>query len=344
MEPLLIQYLQQTGSHELPPEFATELEQRMAAIQAENLALVAELQSLLDDFHDREIPVLVYKGPVVASRAYGNIALRTYADIDLLVPPEMNDEARAMLRERGYQHQTTNGPVSQAVYRRPDQQPTIDLHTNVIPEFFPFALEFGELYDRRITVDVGGTAVPTMAPRDACLIHAIHGAKHHWYRVEWVLATALLSQQVTDMERTVTKAEQLGCDRMLLLAFILARDLFSAPLPEAIENKLATNSDDAAVVKTASDEIIDWILHEEWAQQNVKRTHIADFTLRSRLLSSRSAKVRFWFRALTEPRSEDIDWVALPDELWPLYRVLRPIRLLWDYRKTLVKKRKFGST
>jgi hypothetical protein len=338
MEPLLIRYLQQTSSERLPPSFATKIGERLAAIQAENLAKVAELQSILEVFQDKDIPMLVYKGPVVASRVYGTLALRTYGDIDLLVPPEKDQRARAALQERGYQHQTTNGPVAQAVFRRPNQQPSIDLHTSAIPEFFPFTYDFSDLYNRRTMIDVGGTAVPALSAGDAFLIHSIHGAKHHWFRVEWVLATALLAQQVTDLGRTFAAAEELECERMLLLGLALAHQLFDAPLPEPSASLLARNSADTAVVQTASREIMDWIFHEEWAQQNVKRTHIADFRLRSRLLSSRSAKMQFWIRALTNPRAEDIDWITLPDRLWPLYRVLRPARLLWDYRKTLVKR------
>jgi len=339
MEPLLIRYLQQTSPESMPSEFAAELDRRLAAIQAENLAMVAELESLLELFESRDVPVLVYKGPVAACRVYENLSLRSYTDIDLLVPPDKEHVARAALQDRGYQHQTTNGPVFQAIFRRPTQQPIIDLHTSVIPEFFPFTLDFAELHDRRVVVDIGGTPVPTMSTGDAFLIHSIHGTKHHWFRIEWILATALICRQINDLATMFAQAEAMGCERMVLLGAVLARRLFSLPVPEPLAHRLNCHSRQSTVIEVACDEIIDWILYEEWANQNVKRTHIADFQLRSRLLSSPSDKSRFWIRALTNPRSEDIAWIDLPDSLSPLYRVLRPIRLLLDYRNALSKNR-----
>jgi len=338
LEPLLFRALTKWPPSERPTELYETLDERLTRLRMHNLSVIAELVELINRFEAADVPVLAYKGPVVASRVYGDAALRAYEDLDLVVPASNRERAFRVLRDRGYEQRKVNGPVFETVFKRPDEHPTIDLHTRVVPEFFPFELPFEDLYSRRTTVEVGGDSVPTFAVDDAFLVHAIHGSKHHWFRLEWVLGTAALAQQLPRPLGTITRAERLGCERMALLALELARRLFDATFPAGVERRLDSESASMAVVRTAADDVVSWLVDDEWTGRNVKRTHIADFRLRSRLVSGPVSKVRFWSRALTNPRAEDYEWIDLPDLLTPLYRVLRPVRLLYEYRGSIVEK------
>src|SRR5260370_38643204 len=67
-----------------------------------SVQLTAELFRLLDLFAREGIQVLPFKGPTLAMAAYGNLALRQFTDLDLLIRKEDVLRARGILLENGY--------------------------------------------------------------------------------------------------------------------------------------------------------------------------------------------------------------------------------------------------
>src|SRR5215217_8297440 len=67
-----------------------------------NHLLVRELLKLLDLFDACSIRAVPYKGPTLAAVAYGNLALREYDDIDVLVHEQDVPKAKELLASIGY--------------------------------------------------------------------------------------------------------------------------------------------------------------------------------------------------------------------------------------------------
>src|SRR2546430_3203484 len=67
-----------------------------------NLLMLWELLEILDLFTEQGIRALPYKGPVLAAIEYGNLAARTFCDLDILVRKEDATRARDLLVARGY--------------------------------------------------------------------------------------------------------------------------------------------------------------------------------------------------------------------------------------------------
>src|SRR5260370_9120543 len=68
----------------VPPEIRQTLVDRRRAQNFFTLRLTAELFRILDRFTSAGIGALVVKGPVLAVQAYGDPAMVTYGDLDLL--------------------------------------------------------------------------------------------------------------------------------------------------------------------------------------------------------------------------------------------------------------------
>ena len=68
-----------------------------------NLLLVGQLLMLLRLFKDNDIPIIPYKGAVLAASAYGDITLREFHDLDFLVQKDHLLKARDLLLSHGYQ-------------------------------------------------------------------------------------------------------------------------------------------------------------------------------------------------------------------------------------------------
>ncbi len=73
--------------------------QRVSAL---NILLTHELQKLLALFADNDVRAVPYKGPALALQLYGNVALRQFSDLDILVHPRDVLRARDLLLAEGY--------------------------------------------------------------------------------------------------------------------------------------------------------------------------------------------------------------------------------------------------
>lgn len=333
--PVLLARFQNRSQQSTPAHLVQSLETWFETSRRRNLKLTAELVRLVDLFESDGVRVLSYKGPVTAIRGYGDLSLRRFVDLDLLVPPSERQSAVELLRQQGYEQATTYEHLSETVLKHRETGILVDLHTRIVPDDVPFHIGFNELYDRRTTVDLGGQTVLTFSLRDAILAHTIHGTKHCWFRAEWVLAVAALLTQCSDLLSFLERAKSIGCERMVLLALVLSRRLFDTPFSEPINQRLEQPSRSMDAVNTAADETLQWIFATRWATD--ERSHLVGTRMQTRLYSDLTSKCRFLFNVITKPQQNDRELVALPDSLAPLYRVIRPLRLAYVYRDTLLR-------
>ena len=85
MRALLYWHLNAISPVGIPPEFIADLERQYQNNAVRNLLRVRELGKLLAAFEAQGIPIIPYKGPVLAELAYGNLSLRQFADLDVLI-------------------------------------------------------------------------------------------------------------------------------------------------------------------------------------------------------------------------------------------------------------------
>src|SRR5258708_3989383 len=86
----------------IPPEFEKNLRERRRAQLLFTLSMTAELFRLLDRFRGARVEVIVVKGPVLSTRAYGDPGLRQYVDLDFLIRADDLLEATCALTDAGY--------------------------------------------------------------------------------------------------------------------------------------------------------------------------------------------------------------------------------------------------
>lgn len=77
---------------------------KAAALQnsARCLFLTAELIKVMDSLRSCGITAIPYKGPVLAAQAYGDISLRQFEDLDIIVPQSDLPAANELLLGLGY--------------------------------------------------------------------------------------------------------------------------------------------------------------------------------------------------------------------------------------------------
>src|SRR5262245_55680778 len=100
--PLLYVQLEQHASDLVRPPVLTKLKKHYLENSARNALLTGELCRLINLFRDEGIDAIAYKGPVLAQFAYGNLALRRFVDLDVIVRKSDVLQAREILLNEGY--------------------------------------------------------------------------------------------------------------------------------------------------------------------------------------------------------------------------------------------------
>lgn len=128
---------------DVPPQIAEDLSNDAAIIAAANLRAAAESRELLSDFERAGTSLLFIKGLTLGALAYGDIAIKSGVDIDLLVAHAQLDKAAQSLMNRGYRLVIPPDPYSrdrlaawhrlhkESVWSNSERKIQIDLHTRL---------------------------------------------------------------------------------------------------------------------------------------------------------------------------------------------------------------------
>lgn len=251
--PLLYRNLSTLCSGLVPAESLTQLRRSTQAGALLNRVLAQELVVLCEAFAAHGVPVMPIKGATLAVSAYGDLTLRDFSDLDLLVPKRSIAEAQAVLLALGYERKDPSSDPGETdheegpfhVFIKKHTLFRVDLQWVMAHQHFSFQLDRPEFWQRRTPVPLANKTVQGLASEDLLIVLCVHGSKHAWEALKWVcdVAELLRSHQHLDWNRIFSNASTWRCRRLVLMGLSLARLLFDAPLPEAVLARLSADSD-----------------------------------------------------------------------------------------------------
>lgn len=337
MLPLLAQHLRHAGSDIVPAADMAQLQAQFQANARHSLLQTNTLLTLLELFGRHGIAAMPYKGPVLAATIYGNVLLRPFCDLDVVVQKRDVQQAKSLLMAEGFQPQKDMTDTEENAYlqqhhaytfvREADHM-SVDLHWDIAQKYFAVTLDSEALWSRLQTVDLCGVAVESLPIDDLLLVLCIHGAKHHWCRLGWLCDVALLLNAHPDLNWTalLQTARQIKSERMFLLGLRLAVDLMAAPLPAEILSIVRAN---AAVGKLATQ-----ISRQLCAAGETPFSLIERELLYPRMREcwrDRMPYVGHLLRQLFRLKAQDKALLPVPSYLSALYYPLRLLRLVGTY-------------
>jgi hypothetical protein len=326
--PLVWRNLEACAGEALPPAWAQRLRQEFLANSYRNLALTAELFRVLAALEDHGVSATPYKGPVLAAQVYGDISLREFSDLDILIPQRHIVLAHHALIALGFRSvisglqapEISRQIPGQYAYRR-ETDAIVELHTEATLRYFPKALDLEGLYQRREPVEVAGWPVQTFSLEDTLLLLSVHGSKHLWERLGWIADIAALTEaRAPDWSCTIERARNWGIQRMVLLGLGLAAHLQCVPLPDEIARCLKHDR--------VARRLIDGIV-QRFVAQRVQLGVFSRFAFRVHMRGSVAEGVPYALRLATLPTESDRG--QHPRHLEFLYALRRPLRLAWHY-------------
>jgi hypothetical protein len=296
------------------------------AVARANLRLTWDLHRVLGILAEEEIPVIPLKGPVLASRAYGDVSLRSFVDLDLLVREEDLNPAIRALQAAGLTPEPTHSKIPEELLRRwgsavpfiTHDGSTVELHWRLSGAFWQSRLEPPDLFARAAPRDWMGRPVLWLTPEDQLLFLCTHASRHGWSRLIWLcdVAETLRSEEV-DWGVLLPRAAGVGALRILHLGVRLARSLLGAPVEAHVMGRFPVDP----LVARLEKQVLRVSSGEEVSA-------LSEFLVHVRSRDRLEDQWAFFFGSVLTPSTEDLvsGYGRMPASAYPLWRVLRLTR------------------
>jgi len=348
--PLLYRNLSEICADQVPAAIFQRLKSGYMTNAERSQVFTTELITLLRILESADISAVPYKGPALATLAYGDITLRRFGDLDVVIRLRDIIPAKLLLISHGYQWLRYEGMVTapdeikknrfwhEYNFMHPDKIATIDLHWAISNQRFPFDIDLDSLWDslepaRLLDQDI--RAFPTEV---MLLFLCVHGSKDLWWkRIGWIvdIAQLLVSNPDLNWSYSFELATKTGTRRTLLLGLALARELLQASLPELVCNWIRSDKAVLALVEYVRQRLFNEetipirnrILERQRFRIKVRER------LRDRIPIYRHL-VKAAFVMIFVPQKKDRELIKLPGALSVLYYLVRPARLthrLWSH-------------
>ncbi len=330
--------LHRAAGPDVPAWVDERLQARKAEACRQALAQAAELVRLQRALGSRGIEILPLKGVMLSVQLFGDPAMRTTRDLDLLVAPGQVDEADQILGADGYRRthpDCTFTPRRKRWilchghhfgYLHGERRQVVELHWR-----FPSwtTAQVAELWNHGRAADWMGTNFLNLAEDALLLFQCDHGARHRWRRIKWLadVATLFAREPGFNWPNLLALADRLDLNRPLAEAGLLVHWLYGLPLPEPLVALIAGRN---PACHLACDAVAAMLLDEEgqFALAERLRTGVSLGRLRERL-------PRSTYLTSCLISTDEFKELPLPDRWFWLYFPLRP--LLWFYHHYLRK-------
>jgi hypothetical protein len=334
LAPLLYYQLNTICPESVPGAILNRLKTRFQANLAHNLFLTAELLKLLSLFENHGIPAVPFKGPVLTSSVYGNLSLREFSDLDILIHKKDLNRAKDLLLCHDYlpiyrlsnpQEAAFIGLGCQFHFWHKKTGVNLEMFWEFAPEGLSFPVNLHHLWNHLGKVPFSGKEILAFSPEDLLHILCFHGYKHGWEELRWIcdVANLIRSHREMDWNLVIEEAHTLGTERILFLGLYLAKNLLGIDLPDDVWQKAQSD----AKMKSLA-----WMVYKDLFSE---RDGLLGF-LENSLFHLRSIKTfrdRFFYCYffMIPPRLGDFMFLKLPSSLSFLYYLIRPFRLLGKY-------------
>ena len=300
-----------------------------------NLFLTAELLKIVDLFQANNISIIPYKGPVLAASVYGEVSLRQFGDLDVLVQRSAAERAKDLLISRGYKVKSEIGSEDFAAYMQhekdlilssDDGSVYLELHWAINSQQSPIQVRENVLWENLRSYPIGGRQVSIHTAEDLLLILCIHGAKHQWEHLGWLcdIAEIIRAHRDLNWSKLIERATALQGRRILFLGLTLAKTLLGAELPSNVVKTIEADS----VVRELAERVKGWVSGENVALVGERERYY--MALRERPTDKARVALNQMKHYLT-PTMRDREALPLRGPLSIVLYLVRPFRLMWEY-------------
>jgi hypothetical protein len=328
---MLANRLEREGFACVPEDAREKLQSRMRAQHLFTLGMTAELFRILQDFSEARLETILVKGPVISLLAYGDPAVRSYVDLDLLVRHRDIQGATQRMLAIGFEPDVPASAIragripGEYLFRRKGTQRAVELHTERTFRYYPRTMRMEEMFARKRGVPLDGRDVPALSLEDELVLDCVHGAKHFWERLMWVSDVAGLVARHTEIDwrKAQQAAADVGAGRILRVGILLGALLPGVRVPAAIAEEVERDRTSESLCQQSAR----WLPHAGYAPPSLRERAM----YRMSMAGGGARGLAYLMRLSLSPTDEDWEKGAEERGSWLWEAVRRPLRLLKKY-------------
>jgi len=332
--PLLHRNLSLVCDDRVPPRTLEQLRRYHESVARRNAIHAGELFDLLDLLEANQIPAIPFKGPTLGLLAYGDLSLRQFTDLDIVVHESDVWRTWDVLTRHGYVAEDEGGSITE---RRPlppsgrhwtfkrKNRLTLEIHWRFSEKSFGPQLEPADVWSGVRLSTVSGRSVHVIPTEQMLLLLSTHLASHLWRRLNWIsdITAIVNSKPDIDWELLLRTAQRVGCERILSVSLLLSKNLLGSPLPRHVEERFAKDKVSRVIVREVSDGLFAETKPEFWSTDCARYAIIRRERRKDRFQAFITQVVR---KVSLRPTRVDVESLRLPAGWSFLYYITRPMR------------------
>lgn len=332
--PLFYRNLNKLASSDVPQPALSRLREAYLRNAARNLRLAGRLKEICAILDENGIETAPFKGPVLAQEVFGDVALRQFNDLDVLVPKEAAWSAVKELEARGFVPEI---PLTASRFRSyaarnkslpmvdtTEQGFFLDLHWDLGGDYARAPMTYDSFREGLEAVELLGASFKTLGRKDLLIYLCLHAAMESWSRLDHMCCVAELIKGHPEVLRreTYEEAGRLRLRRCLLAGCFLARIVLDAPVPDFLLERIERDGHVKAYAGDCIRRLFDRAGPESDEGERPK------FSGRHMLLKDGPAeRFRHMLFLLASPTIEDWRRMPVPGGLGFVLYGYRPLRL-----------------
>lgn len=331
--PLIDQELGRNAADLIDPDISSWLRSAAQEGAMRSLRLSGELVAVQRATAGAGVSAIPFKGPTLAVLAYGNLALRQFEDLDILVRDRELDRARAALLAAGYSPvlELSEDQRTSIVLSGHHEQlhhsaigTTVELHWSLNNRALTHDSFEHHWWENLQSVSLGGVTMQTLGPERLLLYLCMHGGKHSWARLSWLcdLQRALRRYASADWSTIWRLARENGATRMVAIGLGLVEELFDG-------RSLTAPACAGKPRDTSAEQVCS--LFAQRLRDDPDPNRPLDFRVQLQSRERFRDRLRYTWHVLATPKPADVALLGLPRALHGLYYIARPLRLIWKH-------------
>jgi len=215
----------------LPPPLVTHLRQEFLLNYQRNMAFEEEVKQLLEAFQRADLPVIVMRGVMMSDKVFGNPALRTSNDIDILIRPGNLPRVKEVVREldfdtdpRSLEDEFYEKHHLHLPFLKKERLVLLEIHWSYDHKYTPFNVDTEETFRCARRDEYQGVPTLELGPEDLLVMLCLHAFKHSC-SIKYTLGTPEAEEMVLadggfvqflDLHYGVAHARKQGIDWNLM--------------------------------------------------------------------------------------------------------------------------------
>jgi hypothetical protein len=315
----------------IPLDKLSFMKQTYMDVVKTNMLMTSELIKISKLLEENGIKSIAFKGPTLSQMAYGDVVSRQYVDLDILVDENELLNAIEILKKNDYVLEDdfklellkNNRNIFHDVTLRKNALVNIELHWRLFSDEYMTGIADLNIEENIKIFEYQNNKLKVFENEIQILYLSIHGAKHNWERIEWLVdIVRFIENNAIDWKQLLHFIERTKTEKILFSTFYLCKTILDLSLPKEIEEKVQKTNilNFSQRFEIFFYKNFDYILYHDKEAKKISKIQFD-------ILYGYKNKLLFIF-ALIKPTELDYQTVKLPKYLSFLYYLIRPFNLI----------------